>query len=588
MDGVNVIHPLLPQIEGTSKIGLRDLKGKFIVKEHIDLIRASEDGSAFYRWWFKKPGQGDKEFEKIGYAKHFEPYDWFIGTGEYVVDVENDIQKRMLMWLTTLRYGDDNHVFVMDLEGKILADKDVSRIGKTDVPLLNLFVDTLKNSPGGQEGYVRFDHLYVPESINSPDKLNYIRLVWPWGWIIGTGIFTSDIEKLITPQVSELEKQNKQQLYRMLIILFAFSTILLMLSIAASRYIKNRFLLYQTRINSNIQALEESQEQLRVLATTDSLTSIPNRTALEENLLSGLNHSAQSGEIYAVMFVDLDDFKRINDAHGHHVGDELLKAVGERFQTLCKEQDVLARFGGDEFVFGYQVKSKQEANEKAQAIRRAFSEAFILSRVTIMTSCSIGVSMAPDDGSSVAHLLSKSDIALYRSKEGSKGQILFYDLSIDEEIRYQLQVEDNLRTALKNDEISVFYQPKVGAETNTIQGVEALCRWHSDKLGPVRPDDFIYIAEKTELIIEIGQFIMERACDNMNEFNKNMDSNIKLALNVSTVQLLHSDFYQFAVDTAKSRDIEPGNITFELTRNVLLEDLDRTYALSASLKFDIG
>ncbi len=93
MDGVNVMHPLLPHIEGTSKIGVQDLKGKFIVKEHIDLIRASKDGSAFYRWWFKKPGEGDKEFEKIGYAKHFEPYDWFIGTGEYVADVEEDIKK---------------------------------------------------------------------------------------------------------------------------------------------------------------------------------------------------------------------------------------------------------------------------------------------------------------------------------------------------------------------------------------------------------------------------------------------------------------------------------------------------------------
>ncbi len=390
------------------------------------------------------------------------------------------------MSLTKLRYGEDNYVFVMDLTGKILADKDINRIGKTDTPLLELFVDTLKNNPGGQEGYVRFDRLDVPESINSPDKLNYIRMVWPWGWILGTSIFTSDIEKLIIPQVAELEKQNKQQLYRILIILFAFSAVLLMLSVAASRYIKQRFILYRARLNSNILALEESQEQLRKLATTDSLTSIPNRTALEENLTSGLKHSARSSDSYAVIFVDLDDFKRINDAHGHHVGDELLKAVGEKFQALCNEQDVLARFGGDEFVFGYQVNSKQEASEKALAIRRVFYEPFLLSRVTIMTSCSIGVSMSPDNGSDVASLLSKSDIALYRSKEVSKGQILFYDHNIDEEVRHQLHVENNLRNAMKKDEISVFYQPKIGAESNTILGVEALCRWHSENLGPVR------------------------------------------------------------------------------------------------------
>ncbi|MCL9781776.1 cache domain-containing protein [Vibrio sp. S4M6] len=583
MDGVNVMHPLLPHIEGTSKIGVQDLRGTFIVKEHIDLIKASKDGSAFYRWWFKKPGEGDKEFEKIGYAKHFKPYDWFIGTGEYVADVEAEIKRRMLLWLTKLRYGNDNYVFVVDLEGKTLAHKDETRIGNTEMPLFNLFMASLNKSLAGLEGYVRYDSPYVPESINSPDKISYIRLIESWGWIIGTGVFTSDIETLIAPQLTELEKQHKHQLYRILVILFTLSGILLLFSLAVSRFLRRRFVLYQMNISDNIRALEDSQEQLRKLATIDSLTSIPNRTMLEENLKKGLEHSRQSGDFFALMFVDLDDFKRINDTYGHHVGDELLKAVGKRFEILCGEQDVLARFGGDEFVFGYQVSSKQEAKDKADAIRRVFDESFSLSRATIIVSCSIGVSISPDDGSSFSSLLSKSDIALYRSKEQSKGQILFYDHKLDDEVHYHFQVEESLRNALKNEEISVHYQPKLSAETGDILGVEALCRWNSEKLGMVRPDVFIQIAEKTGLIIAIGEFVLQKACDDINALNRQMGGAVKLAINISPIQLLDGNFYNMATDIVKSRNIEPSNITFELTENVLLEDLDKVLPILTQL-----
>ncbi|MGF1742409.1 cache domain-containing protein [Vibrio profundum] len=583
MDGVNVMHPLLPHIEGTSKIGVQDLKGKFIVKEHIDLIKASEDGSAFYRWWYRKPGHGELEFEKIGYAKHFAPYDWFIGTGEYAADVEEQIKNRMLKWLTELRYGNDNYVFVMNMEGKGLAHKDKSIIGTTEAALLNLFKEKLEANPDERSGFVRYDSPYLPQRLSNPDKLSYIKLIEPWGWIIGTGVFTSDIESIINQQVLELERNNQEQLYRILSILVMLTGMLAILSIGASKFIGRRFSLYQERIYENIKELEESREKLRELAMIDTLTLIPNRTMLEENIHKGIQLSKLVEEYYAVLFVDLDDFKRTNDKYGHHVGDELLKSVSNKFKQLCGKKDVLARFGGDEFVFGFQVTSKEEAKEKADLIKGLFDEPFVLENTVVMCTCSIGVSVFPTDGNTVSNLLSKSDIALYRSKEQGKGQVLFYDHKINDEVQYDFSIEENLHHALRNNEISIYYQPKLEAKTGVILGVEALCRWNSSELGSVRPDDFIRIAEKTGLIVSIGKYILEKSCDGLHEFNAAAADPIKISINISPIQLLHIDFYDMIMETVKEKSTQPSSIVFEITENVIIEDLDKVISVLSKI-----
>lgn len=226
------------------------------------------------------------------------------------------------------------------------------------------------------------------------------------------------------------------------------------------------------------------------------------------------------------MFVDLDDFKKINDRFGHEVGDILLQSISHKFSNLLEHDDIVSRFGGDEFVFCFpSLNSKSEAENKLRDVQSVFNQNFDINGKSITTSCSVGITMYPDDADNSLDLISKADIVLYKSKEKHKGGALFFDQSIDEQVNYEFSLEEELRAALDNNEITVVYQPQIDIKTGLLCGVEALSRWHNKKLGSISPVDFIAVAEEIGVIHAIGDFVLQKACeDSLDDFGTGYSS----------------------------------------------------------------
>ncbi|MGF1694644.1 EAL domain-containing protein [Vibrio lamellibrachiae] len=578
MEGINVLHPLLPQIEGQSKIGLKDVKGKFILKEHIDLIAQAESGEAFYRWWFKKPGHGDEEFEKIGFGKYFAPYDWFIGTGEYVADVESDIQKGLLEWFSGYRFENDSYVAVIDSEGLVLSHRETKKIGKTW-----RYWQTMKV---GEANASRLGFFFnSDDEKGNQDRLFYINQYERWGWTLVSEVPLALLDPLLAVKEKELLSKGKIALYQLLITCFIFALLLGGLSLWAGNYVNRRFFEFQNRIQDSFLKLKESQQELQYLAHHDSLTGLANRIKLSQEIDNSISRCHREHTMLAVMFVDLDDFKKVNDQYGHKIGDLLLIVISEKIQAILGKNDIAARFGGDEFIVCFSgLTTREEIEAKSREVQALFDSATILNGVKLKVSSSVGVAIYPLDGDNETDLISKADLVLYRTKEVNKGAVLFYSEDINEQIQYQFSIEDELVYALSNSEIDVVYQPQLDAKTEEIKSVEALCRWNNAKLGNIPPDQFIPIAELKGLIEPIGEYVFVKACTDILRLNRGLIKPVGLSVNISPVQLLASDFALYLKRLTEKVGIESHFITLEITENILIEDVELIKTILEELK----
>lgn len=585
MDGTAIMHPLRPELEQTSVLGMQDAQGSFVAQDMIKKIRASTDGGTFLSWWFQKPGYGKEEFQKVGYAKHFAPYDWFIGTGEYVVDVEAYIQKRMLQWLSEFRFDRNGYIFVLNLEGETIAHIDRSLVNINQPDLVQLFLNELSQTDQPNAAFVRYTSAYVPREVADGEKMSYVKLMPEWGWVIGGGLYLSEIEKFIAKQARELKERNRSELFKILTLCLLLAFILASLSLAVSHYIGKRFNQYQKRIRHDFKKLEQSQKLLSYQAKHDSLTKLPNRSLLEEQIVTGMKRCQQTGKHLAVMFVDLDNFKKVNDQHGHKVGDELLLKVAEKFSSLLRPTDSVARFGGDEFVFCFgDIENHQQAEVLAESVRSSLREHFILHGALVSTSCSIGVAMYPRDGDNAEQLIGNADIVLFRSKMHHKGQVMFYDQSINEQVQYDFLLEDELKYAIEREELELYYQPQVNPRTGEIESVEALCRWTNGYLGSVSPLKFIRIAELSGQILTIGDFVLRKACSDMKWLSKMTGRTLPVSINISPKQLIQKGFVNDVYCVTREFNMDSRLITLEVTENVFIEELDNVKPIIEELR----
>ncbi|WP_172642385.1 EAL domain-containing protein [Candidatus Photodesmus blepharus] len=577
MQGVSVLHPLIPQIEGQSKIKLQDVHGTFILKEHIDLIKKSKNGEAFYRWWFRKPGHGDTEFEKIGFAKRFEEYDWLIGTGEYVSDVQNSIKKNLLNWLSNFSFGNDGFVIVTNYDGKVLSHIKQTLIGHQWEYASFLSSLTLADNQG--------DFIKVQNNLTRKSQIFYVHSFPLWEWFLIAPVSLSKIDTYLIDKEKKLIIEGKAALYKILVACTIFALVLGIISIYIGNYINRRFYDFQSKIQDSFSKLKESQGQLEYLAHHDPLTGLANRTKLSKQLECAIKMCHSTKTMLAVMFVDIDDFKKINDQYGHRFGDKFIKLIGQKIKSLVGKHDIAARFGGDEFIVCFSlIKSEQEIKAKSYKLLALFENTITLNGVRLKVSSSIGIAVYPKDGENEEELISKSDIVLYRTKEKCKGTALFYDTNINKEVQYQFLLEDELSSALRNDEISVVYQPQVDTQTGQLKAVEALCRWNNKKLGLIPAQQFIPIAESKGLIHSIGDYIFSKACADIHHFCANTNQSIGLSINVSPLQLLESNFAFRLKEFVNNIGVLIQNITIEITENVLIEDIAQVKPILDEIK----
>jgi diguanylate cyclase (GGDEF)-like protein len=327
----------------------------------------------------------------------------------------------------------------------------------------------------------------------------------------------------------------------------------------------------------DISAKKNIEKEMEHLARHDPLTTLPNRTMLKEGFNEAMIQAREKNKMLAVLFVDLDRFKFINDTLGHVIGDELLKQIANRMRVIIRKEDIIARIGGDEFlILLHDINEINDAVKVAQNILTVLEPALRVDGNEIHITGSIGISFYPHDGKTTESLLKNADTAMYRAKQQGKNSYELYSPVLNEKALERLMLENNLQHALPQKELIVYYQPQIELATNKIVGVEALVRWKHKELGMISPGDFIPIAEETGLIIPISKWILQESCEQIKKWNNQGFSNLSVGVNFSVQSFKQKNWVSMILDVVKEVGIDPHSLDLEITENGLMQNTQQT------------
>src|SRR5436305_5348288 len=312
--------------------------------------------------------------------------------------------------------------------------------------------------------------------------------------------------------------------------------------------------------------IAEGESRLRHLALHDPLSGLPNRTYFGERPSEVLGGTGEDGAIAAVLAIDLDHFKDINDTLGHHIGDGLIGVVAQRLVHAVRREDLVARLGGDEFaVITTEATDLQMLQRFAERLIAVLRAPYSISGHTLLIGASIGIAVIDRRAGDAADIMRRADVALYRAKNEGRSRACIYDADMDADLRERKQLENDLRTAITEDRLSVAYQPIMNASGEKMAGVEALCRWNHPTRGNVPPADFIPIAERSELIIPLGEWVLRKACIEAKPW-----ADLTVAVNVSPLQFRRQDFVEMVERILAETELDPQRLELELTESTLL------------------
>jgi diguanylate cyclase (GGDEF)-like protein len=335
------------------------------------------------------------------------------------------------------------------------------------------------------------------------------------------------------------------------------------------------------RINAALESevIERRQAEQRAneLATRDPLTGLLNRRSLTEHLEFALARAARQGERLAILFLDMDKFKSVNDMFGHDAGDELLLQVASRIGNAVRESDRVARLGGDEFVVLMEgLPSYTAAAEVAKKILKAGAEPFLVGNQNVKTSVSVGISLFPQDGKTVHELMRSADLAMYHAKQERRGSIQFFHQELNARMIERSQLEQELQHALEHNEFELYYQPKVEAKTGRVAGVEALLRWHHPRHGLLSGGQFIEAASDTSQVVPIGEWVISAACAQARRWQDSGDSLrcVPIAVNIAIPQI-YAGLPDVIHRALRRYDVPPSSLQLEITESLLIRDIER-------------
>jgi diguanylate cyclase (GGDEF)-like protein/PAS domain S-box-containing protein len=356
------------------------------------------------------------------------------------------------------------------------------------------------------------------------------------------------------------------------------------LSITAVRADDGRIANY-VAIFSDITERKSAQAQIEFLAHHDPLTGLPNRLLLQDRIEQAIAHAARTGQSVALLFLDLDRFKAINDTLGHQVGDKLLRAVVDRIGDVVRETDTISRLGGDEFlILISEIESTDSVTDVARRILQRCAEPFEVDGHLMSTSASIGIAIYPEDGVDFDTLLKKADTALYHAKDAGRNDFHFFSESMNAGAVERVALEARLRGALENKEFMLHYQPQVDIESGLLVGVEALIRWDSPELGRVPPAKFIPVAEESGLIVPIGHWVLRESCRQVRAWEQQGLPQLTISVNLSALQFRRGDFVRDVAATLRENGLEPERLELELTESILIDEGETVMDKVRSLK----
>jgi diguanylate cyclase (GGDEF)-like protein len=343
----------------------------------------------------------------------------------------------------------------------------------------------------------------------------------------------------------------------------------------------------QARTSILASSLAEANRELAQLALQDNLTRLPNRILLEDRLDQAINKATRENSRFALMFMDLDGFKAVNDAFGHHIGDSLLVAVTERMTENISGHYTLARLGGDEFVLLTEIDDPNDAATIADAMVKLIEKPFLISRYELMVSISIGIAVYPGDGVDERELMFNADAAMYHTKNNGRNGYNFFQPSMNTIAQKQLQLINDLWLALERDELRLFYQPKYTAPSGPIVGFEALLRWQHPLRGLLSPDIFLPLAEKSGLIINVGNWVINEACRQLHCWREEGHKNWSVAVNLSALQFEQNNLVETVMTALEKHQIPPEMLTLEVTETTAMRNPDESVRILTALT-DLG
>ncbi|MBV1885128.1 MAG: EAL domain-containing protein [Gammaproteobacteria bacterium] len=321
---------------------------------------------------------------------------------------------------------------------------------------------------------------------------------------------------------------------------------------------------------------KKAEEMIHFQAYHDLLTGLPNRVLFKDRLGLAITHVKRNNQMLAVMFLDLDRFKVINDTLGHAMGDRLLQAVSQRLQGCLRAEDTLSRFGGDEFTLLLShINCRDDVVVIAEKILAELNKSFVLDNNELFVGASIGIALFPEAGSGLDTLIKNADAAMYSVKSRSKNGYQFYSKEMDKYCHSRLMMERDLRRALEQNQFRVYFQPQVNVSRDEVVGVEALIRWEHPTKGLIYPNDFIPLAEETGLIVDIGRWVLDAACGEIKKLNASTNRKIRLSVNFSPLQVEQPDFVNMVIDILHRHQLPGESLEMEITENIIMKDMEK-------------
>jgi diguanylate cyclase (GGDEF)-like protein/PAS domain S-box-containing protein len=336
---------------------------------------------------------------------------------------------------------------------------------------------------------------------------------------------------------------------------------------------EDRSIEYLSAIARDISERKHHEAEMQHKATHDGLTDLPNRFLLMDRFNSALEHAKRSGKLVAVMFLDMDNFKRVNDSLGHAAGDRLLQVAGRRLQNILRPVDTVARHGGDEFTIVLdELAQVEDILTVLHKIGAAFERPFSIDANEVYVTFSTGIAVYPHDGEYVEDLLRNADTAMYRAKSSGSSQYRFYAPAMNARGRELLALEADLRRALEHNEYLLYFQPQMDLQEGRMVGTEALIRWQHPQHGLISPADFIPLLEKSGFIVPVGEWVIRKACEVQRKWAESSRTDLRISVNVSAAQFNDKDFFGKVHRAVLEEKIPPHMLELEITENIVMQE----------------
>lgn len=487
-----------------------------------------------------------------------------------------EAKKMIVNYVKEMTYDDEfglNYIFMSSYDGTMLVQPyERDKVGTNQWLLKDAkgkyiiqdLVSAAKTKPEGS--FVSYAY-YLPNQNFIEEKLSYVIGIPEIDAYIGTGMYIESPYRMLEIIL------NKQSIGYLAMTIFILVSLLLYASLLRNS---------NKRLQNEMLKRKMDMEKIHNLAYFDSLTGLPNRIYVLNELQEKINKCDNHPCIGNIFFIDIDNFKFINDTHGHTFGDKMLIEIAKRLNELATSNLMLSRLGGDEFLILYcNTEGTADAIELAEKILSLFKEAIIIDDISFYITCSIGIAVYPVDGNTVEELLKHADLATYTAKTIGKNKYVLYDKSMLNALEERANLEKRLKDAYKNNEFILYYQPQIDTKSGKIVGIEALIRWNSSSHGLVMPRNFITVAEEMGLINEIGKWVIESSFAFAKEL---MHKEICVSCNVSAVQLKQNSFVNDVIEIFNRYGLKKGSVALEITESCFIEPLSDVYEKLEKLK----